>query len=214
MSTHTRSKPSARKFAGESKRAWYKKTVVKARPRLSFEEYCQIEADSPIKHEFQDGLVWAMAGGSREHAAIAANVLGLLAAQLRGGPCQPHTSDFRIRVAATGLATYPDVSVICGRAELDPEDPRGHTALNPTVLVEVLSPSTEEYDRTEKLANYQRIGSLREVVLVAQKERHIAVWRRSKKGEWEKDEHRSGSAVLTSIDVTLPLEDVYRDPLA
>ena len=195
-------------------RPWYKKSVVKSRPRMSFEEYCQIEAQSPVKHEFQGGLVWAMAGGSREHAAIAANLLGLLGAQLRGSPCQPHTSDLRIRVAATGLTTYPDVSVICGRAELDPEDRFGHTVLNPRVLFEVLSPSTEEYDRTEKLAHYQRIESLREVVLVAQTARRIEIWRRSKSGDWGKDEHLSGAAVLASIDVTLPFDDVYRDPLA
>jgi Uma2 family endonuclease len=213
MSTPARSKAPAGKLRREPKRPWYKKSVVKSRPRLSYEEYCQIEAQSPVKHEFQDGLVWAMAGGSREHAAICANVLVLLGAQLRGGPCQPHTSDLRIRVSATGLATYPDVSVICGHAEFDSEDRAGHTVLNPTVLVEVSSPSTEQYDRTEKLAQYQRIDSLREVVLVAQAERHIEVWRRSNDGEWERLEHRSGSAVLASIDVTLPLDDIYRDPL-
>ena len=86
--------------------------------------------------------------------------------------------------------------------------------MNPTVLVEVLSPSTEQYDRTETLAHYQRIDSLREVVLIAQAERHIEVWRRSKSGEWEKNGYRSGAAVLTSVDVTLPFDDVYRDPLA
>lgn len=101
--------------------------TASTRPRLSFEEYCQIEQASSIRHEFLDGQAWAMAGGFREHAAIAANVVALLAVALlavalRGRPCQVHTSDLRIRVQATGLATYPDVSVVCGRAELDPED--------------------------------------------------------------------------------------------
>lgn len=101
--------------------------IASSRPRLTYEEYCQIEADSPIRHEYHDGQVWAMAGGSREHAAIAANIVGLLALALRGSACQVHTSDLRIRVRATGLATYPDVSVVCGRAELEPEDRLGHT---------------------------------------------------------------------------------------
>ena len=168
------------------------RVLAKARPFISFEEYCEIERDSPIKHEYLDGSAWAMAGGSREHAAIAANVLTILGAQLRGRPCQAHTSDLRIRVLPTGLATYPDVSVICGRAELDPEDRLGHTVTNPTLLVEVLSPTTEEYDRGEKLAAYQQIGALRQVVLVKQGEPFVEVWTRSSEGKWARTEHRDG----------------------
>jgi Uma2 family endonuclease len=188
--------------------------LATGRPRLSFEEYCQIEAASPIKHEFLDGQAWALAGGSREHAALCANVLGLLAAQLRGSPCQAHTSDLRVLVQATGLATYPDVTVICGRAEFDPDDRLGHTAMNPTLIVEVLSPSAEQYDRGEKLAHYQRIATLREVVLVAQTERRIEVWRRSAQGAWSSSEHREGNVALTSVPCEFLLDDVYRDPLA
>lgn len=188
--------------------------MLAARPRLSYEEYCRIEADSPIRHEFVDGQAWAMAGGTREHAAICANVLGLLTVQLRGRPCQAHTSDLRIRVRATGLATYPDASVVCGRAELDPEDQRGYTVTNPVLLVEVLSPSTEEYDRGEKFANYRLIESLAEVVYIAQDRRRIEVWSRCADGTWTYAECREGSARLGSIECALPLEDVYRDPLA
>ncbi len=104
-----------------------------------------------------------MAGGSREHAAIAANVSALLHTALRGRPCAVHSSDLRIRVADTGLETYPDVSVVCGRAEIDADDP--HVVTNPVVLVEVTSASTEAYDRGEKLEHYARILSLQEVVL-------------------------------------------------
>jgi len=188
--------------------------LAQTRPRMSFDEYCALDSDSPVKHEFFEGQAWAMAGGSREHAALAANVLGLLAAQLRGGNCQAHTSDLRIRVRATGLATYPDVSVICGRAELDPDDPRGHTVLNPSVLIEILSPSTEEYDRGEKLAHYQRIAALREVLLIAQQGPLAEVWRRQPTGEWKKDEYRDGTVRLEAIACDLPLTEVYRDPLA
>jgi Uma2 family endonuclease len=184
------------------------------RPRLSFEEYCQIEQESSIRHEFLEGHAWAMAGGSREHAAIAANVVALLAVALRGRPCQVHTSDLRIRVQATGLATYPDVSVICGRAELDPEDRLGHTVLNPRLLVEVLSPATAEYDRTEKLAHYHQLTALEAVILVDHSERLLEVWRRTGDGGWGMTQHRGGAVELESLSAELPLDEVYRDPLA
>lgn len=188
--------------------------IASSRPRLSFEEYCQIEAESPIRHEYQDGQAWAIAPGSREHAAIAANVVALLAIALRGRPCQVHTSDLRIRVAATGLATYPDVSVLCGRAVLDPEDRLGHTVLNPMLVVEILSPSTEKYDRTEKLSQYQRIESLREIVLVSHASQQVDIWRRAEDGSWAAQSYTGALFELLSLGVTLPLEDVYRDPLA
>ncbi len=187
--------------------------LASARPRISFDAYCQLEADSTVKHEYLDGQAWAMAGGSREHAGIAANILVVLGTQLRGSRCQAHTSDLRIRVRATGLATYPDISVVCGRAELDPDDRFRHTVTNPTLLVEVLSPTTEEYGRGEKLSHYQRIESLREVVLVAHNEPRIEVWRRASDGSWTRSEHESGSVALESVSCELPLADVYRDSL-
>jgi Uma2 family endonuclease len=104
---------------------------------------------------------------------------------------------------------------VCGRLELDPEDSKGHTALNPTVLVEVLSPSTEGYDRGEKLAHYKRITSLREVVLVAQEQRLVEVWTRGAGDEWTRREYRGRErAHLDAVSCDLPLDDVYRDPLA
>lgn len=112
----------------------------------------------------------------------------------------------------TGLATYPDVTVVCGRAELDPANRNAIT--NPTVLVEVLSPGTAEYDRGEKLVSYQRIPSLREVVLVAHDEQMIEVWRRDEDDTWTRAEARAGSIRLLSIDCTLDVADVYRDELA
>jgi Uma2 family endonuclease len=189
--------------------------LASARPRLSFEEYCQIDADGPVKHEYLDGQAWAMAGGSREHAAICANVLGALVAQLRGGRCQAHTSDLRIRIQATGLATYPDVTVVCGQAQLDPEDRLGHTVVNPTLLVEVLSPSTEEYDRTEKLEHYKQIPSLREVVLIAQAQHRVHLWRRAGHGgSWACTEHLTGVVALESIAAQLPIDSIYLDALS
>ena len=188
--------------------------IASSWPRLSFEEYCQIEAAGSVRHEYWDGQAWALAGGSREHAALAANVIALLAMALRGGKCQVHTSDLRIRVQATGLATYPDVSVICGRAELDPEDRLGHTVPNPKVLVEVLSPSTEQYERSEKLAQYQRIESLRSLLLIGHAEHVIELWQRVDGGEWALSTHHTGFVELASIGAKLSIAEIYRDPLA
>src|SRR5262249_17817223 len=113
-----------------------------ARQRFDFLSYVLLEDESAIKHEFLDGQVWAMAGGSPEHAALIASLTRLLGNQLEGRPCRLFSADLRIRVLETGLATYPDLSVICGKLQLDSADPKGHTAINPLVLAEVLSPST------------------------------------------------------------------------
>lgn len=102
-----------------------------AHHRFTFDQYLMLEEDSGSKHEFLDGQVWAMSGGSPDHAAVAGNVLTLLNVQLSGKKCRVFTSDLRVRVVATGLGTYPDVSVVCGRVELDPEDAKRHTVITP-----------------------------------------------------------------------------------
>ena len=178
---------------------------------FDFADYLRVEEDSDIKHEFADGLVWAMAGGTPEHARIIANVSALLHNALGPRPCDVFSSDLRIRVRAVNRATYPDASVICGRVEFDPEDPRGHTALNPTVLVEVLSPSTAEYDQGEKLDYYKQIPSLQEVMLVHHDARRVVVWRHEGAG-WRSSESAE-SAELRSIGTRLALADIYRDRL-
>jgi Uma2 family endonuclease len=176
-------------------------------------EYRALERMSNVKHEYLDGSIYAMGGGSPEHAAIAGNVIALLSVALRGRPCRVHTSDLRVRVASSGLETYPDVTVLCGKAEVDPEDP--HAVLNPVVLVEVTSPSTELYDRGKKLEHYQTIPSLREVLLVSHREKAIEVVRREADGTWSRHEVRSGgTASLASLGCDLAVDEVYRDPLA
>ncbi len=184
-----------------------------ARQKYSFQDYVALEAMSPVKHEFLGGHVWAMAGGTPEHAAVAVNVSTLLSVALRGRPCRVYSSDLRIRVMATGLGTYPDVTVVCGSPQFDLQDANGHTVVNPTVVVEILSPSTEDYDRGEKLAHYQRIDSLEEIVLVAHSERRVHVWRRQG-ATWVEQIFSSGAANLESVSCTLPLDEIYRDPLA
>jgi Uma2 family endonuclease len=179
--------------------------------RYTYQDYLSHERASNTRHEFYDGEIYAMAGGTREHAAISANVTIALGVQLRGRGCQLHSSDLRVRVLETGLATYPDVTVVCGSPEYAADDRT--TVTNPTLLVEVLSPSTADHDRGEKLAHYKRIASLREVVLVAHDERLIEVWRRGDDGAWSRREVRTGSVALTAVPCTLAIDDVYRDEL-
>jgi Uma2 family endonuclease len=135
----------------------------------TFAEYVALEEATTGKHEYVGGQIYAMAGGTPEHSALAVSIATQLANQVRGGRCRVHSSDLRVRVVETGLATYPDVTVVCGAWERDPEN--AQTVVNPAVLVEVLSPSTEAYDRGEKLEHYKRISSLRAVVLVAHERR-------------------------------------------
>lgn len=180
--------------------------------QYSYREYLELEASSDLRHEFCDGTVYAMSGGSPEHSGLASNVIQILGAQLSGKPCRVFTSDLRIRVLETGLATHPDVSVFCGTLERDPEDT--HTATNPVLIIEVLSPSTERYDRDEKFAHYRRIRSLASYVLISQEERRLEVFSRNPDASWTLRETRDGAADLSAIGCVLPLEDVYRDPLA
>ncbi len=189
--------------------------AVAARSWFSFDEYVELEDSSGVKHEFLEGQVWAMSGGTLEHAGIASSVNALLVSHLKDRPCRVFSSDLRIRVTATGLGTYPDVSVICGKPELDADDKKGHSAVNPTVLVEVLSPSTETYDRGEKLAHYKQIPSLKEVLFVAHDRREVEVVRREPDGSWSRHVAGAGSAAtLVSVECSLPVDEIYRDPLA
>jgi len=183
------------------------------RQRFDFSDYVSLEENSTVKHEFLGGLVWAMAGGSPDHARIAANITAWISTQLAGRRCAVFSSDLRVRVPATGLATYPDVTVVCGPLEFDPDDAKRHTITNPALIVEILSPSTEEYDRGEKLLHYQQIASLHEVVLVAQAEQRIEIWRRGP-GVWALETGASDHVHLATLGCDLPLATVYRDPLA
>jgi Uma2 family endonuclease len=185
-----------------------------ARHLFTFQDYVLLEDMSTVRHEFLDGEVWAMAGGTPDHSRVCVNVQSLLSETLRGKRCAVFNTDLRIRVGKTGLGTYPDASVICGRVELDPEDMKKHTALNPTLIVEVLSPSTESYDRGEKLGHYKQIDSVREVMLVAHDERRVDLWRRTETG-WTQLTFPEGTSVaLTSLACELPVDEIYRDPLA
>lgn len=183
---------------------------------MSYPEYLALEASSQAKHEYVNGEVFAMAGGTIEHGALTVAVGAALSSALRDRPCRVLSLDVRVRVKATGIAVYPDVSVVCARLEVDPDDTHG--VLNPSLIVEVLSDSSEAYDRGAKAAHYRRIPSLREYVLVSQREPLIEVYRRNERGNWELvAEARQGErAELTACGapIALDVDAIYRDPLA
>lgn len=182
---------------------------ARLRPRHSYAEYLAYERDSELKHEFDDGEIVAMAGGSRRHNALAMRIGAALDAARRPG-CVAFQSDQRVRVLATGKATYPDVSLVYGPIAGDPADPDGSTLTNPTLIVEVLSPATEAYDRGGKWQQYQLIPSLQEYVLVSQAEPRIEHYRRLPSGAWEYADVTTGAVVLTT-GATLDLARLYDD---
>lgn len=176
--------------------------------RYSFAEYLETEEASAVRHEFYDGEIYAMAGGTPEHAAMAAAITTALGRQLEGTNCRVYSSDLRVRVLATGLATYPDVTVICGPSERDPESPSHVT--NPKVVVEVLSPGTEDYDRNEKLEHYKQIPSLSAIVLVDYRTELAEMWTRTG-DEWVHARFGAGGhVVVTAIRCALSIDDLYR----
>jgi Uma2 family endonuclease len=173
----------------------------------TYREYLTVEEGSNVKHEFFNGEIYAMAGGTPEHSALTATLIRTLGNQLDGGPCRVYTSDLRIRVLATGLATYPDVSVVCGELQRDPDD--RVTATNPKILVEVLSDSTAAYDRGEKLEQYKRIDSLQAVLLFSQTSRRVELHERTERG-WRTEVFTADQKVpLPSIGAELTLASVY-----
>ncbi len=175
---------------------------------ISREEYLANERDSTTKNEYLDGHIYAMAGASREHNIITVNISTILNLQLREKPCEVYANDMRLKVTATGLYTYPDVAVACNQPQF--EDSHLDTLLNPTIIFEVLSDSTEAYDRGEKFAHYRRIESLKEYVLVAQDQIRIEHFLRHG-DQWLLTELNSMDKVLrlNSIDCELPLRDIY-----
>jgi Uma2 family endonuclease len=177
-----------------------------ARHHYSYEEYLAYEHDSELKHEYDAGEILAMAGGSPRHSALASRISAALE-NTRPPECTAFQSDMRVRVLATGRATYPDVSMVCGPIERDAADGSGTTITNPTLLVEVLSPSTEEVDRGSKWRDYQRIPSLQEYVLVSQDFR-VEIYRRLASGSWEYLDVREGIVKLAS-GASLDLATLY-----
>lgn len=178
----------------------------------SYADYLTFERTAPSKHEYVGGMVLAMAGGSPEHARLAGSLARLLGNAIGDRPCAVFSSDLRVRIPETNRSTYPDLTVVCGHRQTAADD--DDAIVNPTVLVEVLSDSTEADDRGEKFAHYRRLASLQEYVLVAQKAQRIEVYRREG-DRWMLTEHGPGTiAQLPSIGARIPVDEIYRDPLA
>lgn len=184
-------------------------SLSRERRQFTPDEYLSLERAAATKSEFIEGDIFAMAGSSLEHDTITANFGGLLHARLRGRDCQALTGNMKVRTRSGGLFSYPDVTVFCGPARF--HDPRRDVLTNPRVIVEVLSPSTEDFDRGKKRLMYQSIDSLTEYVLVAQDEPLVEHWARRDDGQWLVSTLRGLEAelVLSSIDCTLPLHEIY-----
>ncbi len=187
------------------------------RPKMSPEEYLATERASETKHEYVNGEVYAMAGGSREHNLIVGNLVGEIGTRLKGGRCEVYPSGMRLQVSETGLYTYPDAMVVCEPPRF--ADREVDTLLNPKVIFEVLSGSTRTYDRGAmrrtqpwwKWAHFRRLGSLAEYVMVAQDEYQVEQLVRQPDGTWLFREHTTPEETLRfqSLGVEIPLSEIY-----
>lgn len=178
-------------------------------PRLTPEQYLAIERDTDRKHEYYRGEMFAMSGASRHHNRITVNLAAALHSQLKDRECEFYVSDMRVKVSPTGLYTYPDGVVTCEKPIF--EDDQLDTLLNPQVVIEVLSPSTEKYDRGKKFEHYRQIDSLRDYVLVSQDHAHIERFSLDEQGKWYLSEATGLDAELElpTIGCTLKLADVF-----
>lgn len=184
--------------------------MAEAQRHWSVEEYLAFERTSEIKHEYLDGEIFAMSGASRSHNRISWNIVAALDPQLKESGCEGFVSDQRVQIPATGLFTYPDVVVVCGEPELY-GDETPETLVNPTLIVEVLSSTTEDYDRGRKFAHYRGIPSLQLYLLVAQERAHVERFERQPNGLWllyETDDLEE-RLDLPAVGAGLALSDVY-----
>ena len=178
-------------------------------PYISPEQYLEIERKAEFKSEYFSGQMFAMAGASRPHNVIVGNLIRRLGNALDGQPCETYPSDMKVLVSANGLFTYPDVTVACGEPQF--LDLNGDVLLNPLVIIEVLSDSTEAYDRGGKFALYQRLESLQEYVLVSQNEACVERYVRQAAGQWlySRVDGLEASVTLEAVSISLPLAEIY-----
>lgn len=182
--------------------------TVAAKTLITPEEYLVKERKAEFKSEYRDGQIVAMPGASHQHILIAGNIFGHIFIQFLDRTCEVYANDMRVKVSESGLYTYPDVVVVCDEPQF--EDNHVDTLLNPTVIVEVLSPSTENYDRNDKFLSYQTVESLQEYILVSQNGVHVEQYIRQN-GNWTLKEFRSldDMLVLASIECRLALRAIY-----
>jgi Uma2 family endonuclease len=185
--------------------------VAQQQKRYTPQEYYALERDAAYKSEYYDGEIFAMAGGTDEHSAIIGNIIIAVGLRLRGSDCVIRDSNLRMKVQATGLRTYPDAAVYCGQPQFDEEDSERQTRLNPTVIFEVLSRTTEGYDRGTKFENYQLIPTLKAYVLVSQWHPRVDVYERQTDDSWLlRDATGLNSKIdIPAIRIELPLAEIY-----
>ena len=183
--------------------------VVYNKSILTVEEYLRFEKDSPEKHEYFKGEVFAMPGASPRHNVIFSNLFIGIGSLLKGHPCKPYGSDLRIHIPENTLFTYPDISIICG--DLIPSEPYANTFMLPSVLIELLSPSTKDYDRGGKFKLYRDIPSLKEYMLIDTESVSIEAFRINVNGHWELEEYRSieNTLLIETVKVSIPLKEIY-----
>jgi Uma2 family endonuclease len=179
-------------------------------PTISSREYLHVERSTAMRHEYLDGVVYAMAGESPDHSTLCFNLAVITGSQIKNKSCRGFSPNMKVRTGAGGLYAYPDLMIVCGEPKF--HDQHGDVLLNPTVIVEVLSPSTETYDRGEKFLRYRNeIESLLDYVMVSQDRPHIEHHSRQPDGTWRLDEidGLEGELVLSSIDCRIPLVELY-----
>jgi Uma2 family endonuclease len=181
--------------------------------RYTVQEYFDFEDTSEVKHEYFEGYLLDMSGASYDHGTISVNLIGLLYGLLKGTPCRVRESNTRVQVQKETLYSYPDVAIVCGPPELTPEDKRKGTINNPRVVFEVLSPSTEAWDRGEKFNRYGRLESLQEYVLVSQHTPRVETLFRHDDGTWLLSRFEGLEAVvsLRCMPLKIPLRDIYAE---
>ena len=180
--------------------------------RYTVEDYFRMEAATDDLLEFYDGNIVVMSGGSINHSRIVNNVGGELRSRLRDTPCEAFDPGLRVRLNRRGQYVHPDVTVVCGPVEVDPDDPNGETVVNPRLIVEVLSPSTELHDRTRKAGGFRDVPSLAAYLLVAQDEPRVEPYYRNGDGVWSFGEAVTDAAAtvrLPWVGVDLPMAEIY-----
>lgn len=181
--------------------------------RFTIQEYLALEEKAVDKHEFHDGEILAMSGGTIEQSTIIINIGSELRSRLKGKSCRPLDSNIRVRIPGLARYMYPDISVICGPPEFDPDDKKRTTIINPRVIIEVLSDSTEAYDRGEKFSLYRELESLEEYVLVSQRNAQVETYVRQKDATWLFTAWTGlkASVKLQALQIELPLSEIYLD---
>ena len=179
-------------------------------PKFTPEQYLEIERKAEWKSEYLNGEMFAMSGVSREHLLVNTNLTSFLHGALKGRPCEVYAADLRVLVSATSLYTYPDLTVVCGKPTF--ADKHIDTLLNPLVVIEILSPSTEAYDRGKKFGHYRALESLDQYVLVSQDEPKVEWYTRQPGGEWlfASASGLNETLPFPALDLRIPLAEVYR----